>query len=208
MQLGDKERVTDTHVYFVSGPFSQWFSSEIVCNSYLHYMLGYTSNIIKFCSCEQWMMHSKAMMMKDYNKASEILKMTNSRAIKDKGREVADFDQELWDSLCYSVVLEGNILKFSQNVQLGRILEATGDRTIVEAAWYDKVWGVGLAPDNDLILDEANWQGQNLLGKVLMDTRDILNLKCDYDLHKERYESYKKERESYAKIIQEKLGRK
>jgi predicted NAD-dependent protein-ADP-ribosyltransferase YbiA (DUF1768 family) len=32
----------------------------------------------------------------------------------------------------------------------------------------DKIYGVGLSEDNDLILDEKNWRGQNLLGKTLM----------------------------------------
>ena len=44
----------------------------------------------------------------------------------------------------------------------------------VEASPYDKIWGVGLGENDPFVDDEANWKGQNLLGKVLDDVRDTL----------------------------------
>lgn len=32
--------------------------------------------------------------------------------------------------------------------------------------------GIGLHYDDDLVLDESNWRGKNLLGKALMEVRD------------------------------------
>jgi predicted NAD-dependent protein-ADP-ribosyltransferase YbiA (DUF1768 family) len=54
--------------------------------------------------------------------------------------------------------------KFSQNPKLARKLLATGGRYLEETNWWgDKVWGV------------YRGDGQNLLGKILMDTRARLS---------------------------------
>jgi predicted NAD-dependent protein-ADP-ribosyltransferase YbiA (DUF1768 family) len=50
--------------------------------------------------------------------------------------------------------------KFSQNPELAKKLLATGDRYLEETNWWgDKIWGV------------YRGEGQNLLGKIIMDTR-------------------------------------
>jgi ribA/ribD-fused uncharacterized protein len=67
--------------------------------------------------------------------------------------------------------------KFEQNSDLRKqLVEMTGNRVLVEASPVDKIWGVGLAADDDLILDEANWKGQNLLGKALMEVRNYFTM--------------------------------
>jgi len=53
-------------------------------------------------------------------------------------------------------------------------LLATGEKMIAEASPVDLVWGIGLSVDDDAILDEVNWTGNNLLGKVLMSIRQAL----------------------------------
>lgn len=55
---------------------------------------------------------------------------------------------------------------------LKKLLE---NSNFVEASPYDKVWGVGLAEENPLILDEKNWRGENLLGKVLDKVKETLS---------------------------------
>jgi len=50
----------------------------------------------------------------------------------------------------------------------------TGSKILVEASPEDCIWGVGLEENDPLILDEANWKGQNLLGKALMKVRDVI----------------------------------
>lgn len=57
--------------------------------------------------------------------------------------------------------------------ELRQILLGTGDRIIVEASPYDRIWGVGLS-ENDDDLYAGNWKGQNLLGKALMEVREKL----------------------------------
>ena len=65
--------------------------------------------------------------------------------------------------------------KFSQNADLKAFILATGDKIIVEASPVDRIWGVGLAPDNPYAWQPEKWQGRNLLGFALMEVRDILS---------------------------------
>lgn len=46
---------------------------------------------------------------------------------------------------------------------------------LAEASPYDRIWGIQLATDNPLAMDLRSWQGENLLGFALMETRDYLN---------------------------------
>ena len=39
---------------------------------------------------------------------------------------------------------------------------------------YYKIWGIGLGPNDPKAWDVSTWEGQNLLGKVLMQVRDEL----------------------------------
>ena len=129
-------------------------------------------------------MHGKALFMKDVETAKLIMEATKPSVIKDLGREVKNYDEELWSKVRFAVVTYGNYLKFNSDGNLEKFLESTGTRTLVEAAWYDNTWGVKLAQDDDAILDESNWQGQNLLGKALMTVRDNFQQWRDTELEK------------------------
>ena len=67
-----------------------------------------------------------------------------------------------------------NYEKYFQNTRLKNILLNTGDKMIIEANPKDTRWGIGLSAEDDRVLDESQWQGENLLGKVLMQVRQEL----------------------------------
>ena len=70
------------------------------------------------------------------------------------------FDTTAWESRKVQTMRDIVWSKFSQNPKLARKLLATGGRYLEETNWWgDKVWGV------------YRGEGQNLLGKILMDTR-------------------------------------
>jgi ribA/ribD-fused uncharacterized protein len=79
-----------------------------------------------------------------------------------------------WARERYGIVLAGNVLKFSQNRDLGAFLRGTGCKVLVEASPTDPIWGIGLAESDPLAGDPRTWRGQNLLGFALMATRDHL----------------------------------
>jgi ribA/ribD-fused uncharacterized protein len=90
------------------------------------------------------------------------------------GARVTGFDSETWDARKVAIVTAGNLAKFEQNAGLRRRLLDTGDAILAEANPKDFIWGIGLAIDDPTAQDPANWQGQNLLGKVLMQVRQTL----------------------------------
>lgn len=66
-----------------------------------------------------------------------------------------------WETVKYDYMLAICRAKFSQNPGLATQLLNTGDKELIEGNdWGDKTWG------------QVNGEGQNLLGKILMQVRD------------------------------------
>jgi ribA/ribD-fused uncharacterized protein len=142
--------------------FSQWW------------LANFTVDGIEYKSAEHWMMAEKARLFNDTEVLDKIIACKSPAEAKKLGREVKSFDNELWDSNCFEIVVQGNIHKFSQNQNLKDFLLNTKDRVIVEASPVDPIWGIGLALNDPNVENPENWKGTNLLGFVLMEVRDKL----------------------------------
>jgi len=57
-----------------------------------------------------------------------------------------------------------------QNKQLQEYLMSTGNKTIAEAT-TDKFWGIGLKLESNVVMDQNQWLGKNVMGKILMAVR-------------------------------------
>jgi ribA/ribD-fused uncharacterized protein len=154
-------KTTDKYVFFLSGIYSQWFEAEIEIDG------------IVYNTCEQYMMHQKAITFGDSVMAEKILETNDPAQQKGYGRLIKGFDKAVWDSKNFDIVLKGNIAKFTQHPNLGKKLIATGNRILAEASPKDAIWGIGMHETNPEVEDESKW-GTNLLGKVLMKTREHL----------------------------------
>jgi len=119
-------------------------------------------------------MYCKAKLFDDSNAAERVLRTKAPSSQKLIGRNVAGFNDAKWELFREGVVFSGNFAKFSQNLDLRDLLLATGSTTIVEASPKDTIWGVGLAEDDERIVDQLKWRGANLLGKALMRVRACL----------------------------------
>jgi len=106
--------------------------------------------------------------------ADKIMAITDPRAIKALGREVKNFDSNLWDKNKFDIVFNGCKAKFTQNEKLKKALLETGDKTLVEASPFDRVWGIALDEVTARKTDPQKWPGENLLGKILTKLRDSL----------------------------------
>lgn len=158
-------RITDTHVYFYDGIYSNWNRANFVD--------PITGNL--FANSEQAFMWYKARFFFDDIAADAILAATHPAEAKTLGREIRNFDATAWSLVSYGVMVYVCLLKFKQDIKLKAELLETGNKILVEASPFDKIWGVGLSADNDVILNEKSWRGTNLLGKALMDVRKLLS---------------------------------
>ncbi len=127
-----------------------------------------------YCCMEQLMMAEKADVFCDEKTREEIMMCNDPKLIKALGRKVHNFDETVWNQVKYSIVLNGNFMKFSQNPKLRDFLLSTGNDILVEASPYDAIWGIRMSEDNENATNPTKWQGQNLLGFALMEVRDEL----------------------------------
>lgn len=151
--------ITDTHVFFFS--YTQYSN---------HYNSPFTvpdepGRI--FHTVEHYMMFIKAIMFGDVRAANKILINPWPMEAKKLGRQVKNYDDSVWSLCREKVVTKGLFYKMRchPDIRIAALKFRTEGKRFVEASPYDRIWGVGLAETDPLIVDPANWKGQNLLGK-------------------------------------------
>ena len=152
-------RETNTHIYFWGSYLSNWIPNDLV--------IPYDGHI--FANSEQIFMYMKAKFFKDEPIAARIVTLGNDpRVAKNYGKQVRNYNEEEWSKVREEKMYIAIKLKFESNQKLRKQLLDTGNKILVEGTPFDPIWGVMIKWDDDHILDEKNWKGQNLLGKVLM----------------------------------------
>ena len=99
---------------------------------------------------------------------------------------IIGFDDCRWRGMRQGVMFDVCMAKFQQSSECRRLLLETGKRILAEAT-TDKAWGIGIKITNPARFDEKLW-ADSLLGKTLMEIREILQLQM-----KEQGEDYKHE---------------
>lgn len=155
------------YLFFWGGVLSQWTRTIFFSNGY------------EFNCCEQYMMARKAWLFGDKQTLKQIMQQGNPKQQKALGRRVRGFDQKRWDRAKFSIVVDGNSLRAAQDKEFRNALLASGDRVIVEASPYDRVWGIGF-DEGAALRNKKHW-GQNLLGKALMQVRKELQKEVQND---------------------------
>ena len=148
---------------------------QISATCFSQWWLGtFTVEGISYPSAEHWMMAGKARLFKDDEMLAKILVAKTPGAAKKLGRKVRGFDGVVWNKHKYDLVKQGNIHKFGQDEALKTFLLNTGNRVLVEASPYDKIWGIGLSKNAKNVENPNTWRGENLLRFALMEARDVL----------------------------------
>ena len=150
------------HEYEENGFLSQWYHAP------------FTVEGVTYQTCEQFMMAKKALLFGDFGKYSQIMNERDPKKDKALGKTVANFDHDFWNSCNEEIVYNANLAKFSQNPELKEALLATGDKILVEASPYDKIYGIGLEASDPAARDPQKWKGTNLLGSTLCRVREAL----------------------------------
>ncbi|MER5890379.1 NADAR family protein [Streptomyces sp. NPDC001941] len=141
---------------------SQWWPSP------------FTVDGIRYATAEHWMMAGKARLFADPEAERAALAAEHPAQAKKAGRLVRGFDGAVWERERFALVAEGSVHKFGQDEELRAFLLGTGERVLVEASPLDRIWGIGLAADDERAGDPARWRGLNLLGFALMEARERL----------------------------------
>ncbi|MFF9782677.1 hypothetical protein YWIDRAFT_02769 [Streptomyces sp. SceaMP-e96] len=142
--------------------FSQWWPAP------------FTVGGVRYATAEHWMMAGKARLFHDAEAERRAIAATHPKQAKDAGRRVRGFDEETWQRHRFGLVVEGSVQKFGQDAALREYLLGTNSRVLVEASPLDRIWGIGLAADDERAADPARWRGLNLLGFALMAARQRL----------------------------------
>ncbi|GHU25876.1 hypothetical protein AGMMS50256_01490 [Betaproteobacteria bacterium] len=145
-----------------SSCFSQWWAAPFFVDN------------VKYSTAEHWMMAQKALLFEDADTYNKIISAKSPAEAKALGRQVSGFNEIIWKEKCFEIVVRGNLYKFTQHEDLKEFLLKTKDRVLVEASPLDKIWGIGLAADNEKIENPKLWKGLNLLGFALMEVRDTI----------------------------------
>ena len=153
---------TEEFTFFWDGPFSQWHPSMFDIDG------------VVYNTAEQYMMSEKARFFNDKESRDKIMASDSPREQKAIGRKVKNFDADKWNGVSRNIVYKGNMAKFRQNKDLRTALFNTKGSSIVEASPYDKIWGIGMGEEEDLIHDRSQWKGLNWLGETLDRVRDDL----------------------------------
>ena len=116
-------------------------------------------------------MACKAELFGDAEMKAAIMATDSPRKQKSLGQKVSNFSDTVWKKKRFRIVFEGNMAKFSQNPILREELLRTAHKMLVEASPYDRIWGIGLSPQDADALKPSKWRGENLLGQILMQVR-------------------------------------
>lgn len=146
----------------------------------------------RFFSSEQFFMKQKQELFDPDNNAlaRKIMQAKAAAVAKRLGRQVRNYDDDLWREKRFAAMVAALKLKFSQSEEIGRRLLATGSKRLYEAAPRDAIWGVGLSVEqiSAMFREDEFFQrtgdvdpetqrecfGSNLLGRALMETREWL----------------------------------
>lgn len=159
--------VTETHYYFLTN----WMSN------FAHSV--FTDGVNTYQNTEQYFMYQKAIFFGDDKTAQDILNATTPNEAKTLGRQVKNYDDYKWNMVRYHHMYIGNLLKYTQNPELGNKLKGTNNLILVECNPRDPIWGIGLSAEEAVLVTPNEWKGKNLLGRVLMDVRKVIRHEFD-----------------------------
>lgn len=142
--------------------FSQWWLEDFEIDGEI------------YKSAEHYMMAEKARLFDNEEIRKKIIECKSPAEVKKLGRQVTNFNQEIWQNNCFEIVKKANYYKFTQNENLKEFIINTKNRILVEASPVDPIWGIGMAEDHKDIMNPNKWRGDNLLGFALMEVRDEL----------------------------------
>ena len=163
-------KVTDKYVLFWK---EEPFCNFTKCKIKFTWADSEKGEEIYFTSSEQMFMWLKAKFFMDDKTADKILAAESPEEARKLGREVKNYNDKKWSKVRYAYMSRAVTYKFAQNPELrNQLCDPKYDGLkFVEAAYYDRIWGIGYDENQALHTPVESW-GENLLGKLLNEVRD------------------------------------
>ena len=125
---------------------------------------------------EQYFHRSKAIHFNDHETASKIMSTLDPLKQLQLGKTVKNYDHKSWMQKARQVLKNANVAKYAQNGEAKKELLATGNATLAESS-PNKFWGTGFKLHEKDSTNPTAWtdkNGQNVMGKILMEIRESL----------------------------------
>tara|TARA_X000000950_G_scaffold289424_1_gene413256 strand:- start:14471 stop:15391 length:921 start_codon:yes stop_codon:yes gene_type:complete len=140
----------------------------------LYYYCQFIEDNVTYSSVLHYILANKAMIMTDLTLYNHILKLRNTIDLLELERSLKldTTAQQKWHDTKYQIVKQANLLKFTQNSNLKALLLSTENNILVNTSPSDSTWGIAISTTQ--AKNGEKWNGQNLLGKILVDIRKII----------------------------------
>ena len=172
--MGFYEQESETHIYFYRGAFSNFATCRNGC------AIEINGSVISFKTSEHALMALKAVEFGDTVALKRIIEAKYPGDARRIGRHIKGYNNDTWSRVRYDRMKQCLVAKYTQNEYYKNELLKTGDKVLVDASPTDKIWGVGVGIGDRALYSESTWNGQNLLGRCLMEVRSEI-AKCNYD---------------------------
>lgn len=139
-----------------------------------HYYAPFVVDDIEFATMEQFLAHSRARFADDQSLMDRAMASSDPAEAK----RILNLlhgapGQIFWEAERHDILRSGLLAKFSQNDDLKKYLLSSEERQLGEAS-RNRVWGIGLTLADKGRLNTKLWKGENLLGKTLVEVRQII----------------------------------
>lgn len=139
-----------------------------------HFYAPFVVDDIEFATMEQFLAHSRARFADDQTLMDRALDSSDPAEAKRVLNLLHGAPGQIyWEAERHDILISGLLAKFRQNNNLKDYLISSEDRQLGEAS-RNKIWGIGLTLADKGRLNTKLWKGENLLGKTLMEVRQIL----------------------------------
>lgn len=150
-------------ILFEGGPFSQGYHAP------------FTYRNLVFPTSEHFKMYMKSQLF-DFGGqfSTKILEARTPHEAQVYGQQIPNFDAAQWDVVGMEIVTFGNLLKFTQNPGLNRMMRDIDRGTFVACSPMDRIWGIGLDLADHRVISPHHWNGRNQLGICLDEVHTLL----------------------------------
>ena len=138
------------------------------------YSCSFVLEGVKYTSVEQAYQAAKAVSVGRNDVSKNIMAQTDCIAIMKLGNMLKPPRGSPWFEQRDTIMEKAVRAKFSQNDALWKKLDATADSLLIETT-RDPYWGAGVPMNSPALLNNT-WNGQNKLGKTLIEVRRQLRI--------------------------------